>query len=185
MTDVRDDERHVGGHRAGAPGGADDDGLAAELAAQAGRRWWNTWTIYLGALVLVLGGFAGGILAERSYGTSTAGNLASGRSGQSVGGATGGRQQGGGMPSGMPDGSQRSASSTSATTGTVKLVDGTTLYVETADGTVVTIRTTDDTAVRIGKEAALKDLKAGDPVTVQGADSAGAVTASTITSNPR
>ncbi|WP_433532397.1 hypothetical protein ACQPYA_10365 [Micromonospora sp. CA-263727] len=184
MTDVSAGQRRAGEHRAdAAPGGPDDDGLATELVALAGRRWWNRWTVYLGAVALAMAGFAGGVLVEREYGTPASGSPAGARPGPAgTAGFPGGRQQGDGAPGGVtnPDG----ATGAAATTGTVKLVDGTTLYVQSADGTVITVRTTDDTAVRVAEAGVLTDLKVGDPVTVQGADSAGTVTATTITATP-
>jgi hypothetical protein len=56
----------------------------------------------------------------------------------------------------------------SATEGTVKLLNGTTLYIVTSDGRTVTVRTSDDTTVRKATESALSDLAEGDTVTVDG-----------------
>jgi hypothetical protein len=143
----------------------DDEALLAELAAVGARRWWNRWTIGLGVLVLLLGGFVAGVQVQRSYGPQPA--AAAGR--------------GGARPSGFPTAFPGRAEATTApaTTGTVKLVDGGTLYVQTADG-VVTVRTNGDTAVRT--PAALKNLKPGDPVTVEGPDDgSGTVTATSVT----
>ena len=86
----------------------------------------------------------------------------------------------------MTDVSAPAATTSAAvpTTGRIKLVDGTTLYVETADGTVVTVRTSGDTAVRTATAGKLKDVKAGDTVSVQGpAGADGTVTATTVTRN--
>jgi hypothetical protein len=157
-----------------------DDGLAAELAKAAPRRWWNRGTLVLGALALLLGGFLGGLQVQKHYGTGTTG--ATGR----AGGAAGARA--GGFPGGaFGGGAAPTAAATAAagpTTGKVKLVNGTTIYVETADGEVVTVRTSGDTAVRNATKAKLKDVKAGDTVSVQGAaDAEGTVTATTVTKN--
>lgn len=168
-----------------ADGSLAGDGLAAELAAAAGRRWWNRATLYLGAVALLIGGFLGGVLVQKSYGDSTA----SGPAGAAARGqrGAGGFAFPGGMPTGFPGGAGNpgaanpGAGGASVTTGTVKLVDGTTLYVQTEDGTVVTVRTSGDTAIKLARDGALKDLKAGDEVTVEGADTAGTVTATTVT----
>ncbi|MFC0029238.1 hypothetical protein ACFFMM_06830 [Micromonospora chaiyaphumensis] len=171
-----------------ADGSGSGDGLAGDLAAAAGRRWWNRGTLYLGALVLVTGGFLGGVQVQKSYGESTAGPATAASRGQRGAGGFGfpGGPAAAGMPTGAPGGAapntgNSGAGGASTTTGTVKLVDGTTLYVETADGTVVTVRTSGDTAIKLARDGALKDLKAGDAVTVEGANSAGTVAATTVT----
>ncbi|MFI5935160.1 hypothetical protein [Actinoplanes sp. NPDC051494] len=171
-------------------------GLAAELAKAAPRRWHNRGTVYLGAAVLLLGGFAGGLQVQKNYGTAataggrSAGAQQGGRGGFSGGGYPGGNvggQNAGGQNSGggaAPGAAAPGASAAAAgpTTGTVKLVDGTTIYVETTDGTVVTVRTSGDTDVRTASAGKLKDVRTGDSVTVQGAaDPDGTVTASTVT----
>lgn len=70
-----------------------------------------------------------------------------------------------------------------AATGTVKLVDGTIIYVQTESGAVVTIRTDGETTVQV--PGALKDLKAGDKITVAGeSTTTGTATATTITKTP-
>lgn len=151
--------------------------LDAELAAAASRRWWNRWTIVLGLVLLLLGGFVAGIEVQKAYGETPA---AAGP------GGPGGFRGQGGFPTAFPgagtQGGQgsRDGGSAEATTGTVKLVDGTTVYVETESGEMVTVRTDGDTSVRLpGK---LKDLKAGDKVSVEGGtDAEGSVTASSVT----
>ncbi|MGA5298881.1 hypothetical protein ACPCHT_03080 [Nucisporomicrobium flavum] len=155
----------------------DDDGLAAEIARAAPRRWWNRGTLGLGVAALLLAGFLGGLQAQKHWGTSATPAIAR------PGGAQGGR----GTFGSFPQAAAPTASAASApTTGKVKLVDGTTLYVQTPDGTVVTVRTSADTAVRTATTGKLKDVKAGDTVSVQGAESAdGTVTATTVTRSRR
>ena len=174
-----------GGLRGGPPGdlpGDDrDDGLASELAKAAPRRWWNRGTLVLAAVALLLGGFLGGLQVQKNYGTST--TAATGR----AGGAGGTGARAGGFPGGgaFGGGAAPTAAATAAagpTTGKVKLVNGTTIYVETSDGTVVTVRTSGKTTVQSATKGKLKDVKAGDTVSVQGAaDSEGTVTATTVT----
>ena len=178
------------------PGDADGDGLATQIAAAAGRRWWNRWTLCLGAMVLLLAGFMIGVQVQKSYGepAAPAGRTATGP-GQRGGTGQGGFPGGAGQPSGAPGAGQPGAGqpggglrptgaatgTTSTTTGTVKLVDGTTIYLQTADGTVVTVRTGTDTTVRIARDGTLKELRVGDQVTVEGSGTAGTVTATTVT----
>jgi len=166
-----------------------EDSLAAELAKAAPRRWWNRGTLILGAVALLLGGFVGGLQVQKNYGTSATaasarpGGTGTGGAGRAAGGY--GNFGGGGTGAFPGGGAAPSAAATAAagaTTGKVKLVDGTTIYVETADGTVVTVRTSGDTAVQTATTGKLKDVKAGDTVSVQGAAGAdGTVTATTVT----
>jgi hypothetical protein len=153
--------------------------LTVQLAAVAARRWWNRWTIVLAVGVLVLGTFLLGVQIERRYGPAE--TFAPTTPGANQRGAfPGGFPGGGAGPSAAPDPS----SAVAATTGTVKLVDGATVYVQTADGSTVTVRTSGETAVRLA--GSLSGLKAGDIVSVEG-DGAGTdtVTATTITQQRR
>ncbi|MFK3983967.1 hypothetical protein ACI2K4_26820 [Micromonospora sp. NPDC050397] len=180
----------------GASGGGD---LADELAVVAGRRWWNRATVYLAALVLLVGGFVGGVQAQKSYGDpSGVGPGATGRGGErgagGFAGYSGGRLANRPGDAGTADGAPTPGSATGegaagsgaaqTTTGTVKLVDGGTVYLETPDGTVVTVRTGADTAVTIARAGSLATLKAGDSVTATGPNTGGTVTASKVTAEP-
>jgi hypothetical protein len=163
--------------------------LAAELAAAAPRRWWNRATIYLGAAALLVGGFVAGAQVQQKYGepSTPAGAARPSGNGNNAGGMFGGypgAQTGGGQ--GQTGGqAQSGAGSTAAaapTTGKVKLVDGTTVYVETSSGDVVTVRTNGQTKVQAATSSSLKNLAAGDSVTVQGQSASdGTVTATTVT----
>ena len=161
-----------------------DDGLAAELAKAAPRRWWNRGTLGLGVLALLLGGFLSGVLVQKNYGTGTAASGAStGFNGLNRGtGGYPGFAAGGGP--GAAGGTPTASAAAADTTGTVKLVDGSTIYVQTASGTLVTIKTTGKTTVRTATKGVLKDVKAGDTVTVQGGAGAdGTVTATAVTTD--
>lgn len=168
-----------------APADAPDHELTAALAAAAPRRWWNRTTLALGALVLVLAGFLTGVHVQQRWGGEESSTAGPGRAGFPGGVPTafpgaGGRGQSGAGPGGA--GQPGGATAAATTSGTVKLVDGATLYVETADGTVITVRTTDTTAVRTAKASRLSALKTGQSVTVQGGPATdGTVTATTVT----
>ncbi|ASW57351.1 hypothetical protein CIK06_01655 [Plantactinospora sp. KBS50] len=164
-----------------------DDGLAAELARAQPRRWWNRATPWLLAAVLLVGGFAAGAQVQKTYGPQGGNAAGSARTGGQFAGRAG-YPGGGGFPGGAGNGYPGTGSGSgtgsrgggNATTGTVKLVDGSTIYVETESGELVTVRTNGDTTVAL--PGRLSDLKEGDRVSVQG-ESAGdsEVTADTVT----
>lgn len=168
-----------------------DEGLAAELAAAAPRRWWNRGTVVLATALLAGCAFLAGAFTQQRYGQpadgqqSTRGAAAGARTGQfpgmygSGGSVPGAGQQG---QNGTAPGGAAASAGPQTTTGTVKLVDGKTVYLETSDGQVITIRTTDSTVVRTAKKAKLTDLDAGDTLTVQGTTGDdNSLTATTVT----
>jgi hypothetical protein len=163
------------------------DGLASALAKAAPKHWWNRGTLVLGAVALLLAGFLGGLQVQKHWGTAaTASSNGAGFAGlnRNAGGGyqgyPGAGRAGGGFGNGT--GAAPSATAAAATTGTVKLVDGSTIYVQTPDGTVVTVKTTGTTTVQSAAKSSLKNLKAGQTVTVQGpAGTDGTVTATSVT----
>jgi len=183
------------------------DSLAEELAHAAPKRWWNRGTVVLAGLVLLAGGFVGGLQAQKHWGTaSTASRFptggfgagagtGAGRYGGGTGRAGAGAYGGGGFGQGTGGTGQgtgtgqtgaAAAAAPAATTGTVKLVDGSTIYVQTSDGNVVTVNTNGKTTVSAASKAALSSIKAGQTVTVQGAaGSDGAVTATSVTAQKK
>ncbi|WP_240670347.1 hypothetical protein [Actinoplanes solisilvae] len=160
-----------------------DDGLAAELAKAAPRRWWNRGTVVLGALLLLVGGFVTGLQVQSRWGTTDAPAVRGG----GFGGGQNRAAYGGGFPQGAPQGgapqggpAASTPTAAGATTGKVKLVNGTTIYVETADGSVVTVKT--DGGTTVATAGKLADVKAGQSITVQGSAAAdGTVTATAVT----
>jgi hypothetical protein len=176
-----------------------DDDLAKELAKAAPKQWWNKATVVLAAAALLVGGFVGGLQAQKQWGSS--GTTANGaRAGAFPGAAGAGRYGGGtgtgagayGLPgggTGQPGGTVPQAGATTAatgTTGTVKLVNGTTIYLQTPDGDVVTVKTDGKTSVSTARKGKLSDVKAGQSVTVQGATGTdGTVTATSVTATAK
>lgn len=113
----------------------------------------NRATKWLLAAVLVAGGFVGGIAAQQQWGTAETGTLPEGGFGAFTEGMD--------LPA-------DAAAAPETTTGTVVMVDGTTVYIETGDGATVIVETTEDTQVRSSQAADLADLAEGDQVTVTG-----------------
>ncbi|MBB2946826.1 cell division septal protein FtsQ [Actinoplanes lutulentus] len=148
-----------------------DDDLNSAIAAAAPKRWWNRTTLALLGLVLAVGGFLGGVQAQERWGSSSSPASSFPRNAGMPSG-------GGGFGGQRPD----AAASASGTSGTVKLIDGTTLYVETDAGETITVRTNDTTAVKLSETTTLDKLVSGQQVTVVGAaDTEGIVTATTVT----
>lgn len=167
---------------------APDSDLAAALAAAAPRCWFNRTTLVLGGLVLLVGGFLGGVQAQQHWGVTTpaAGTGRNGGFAGFPGGFAGNAGRGGtpGSASGgaTAPGAASGGAASDTTTGTVKLVDGTTLYVQTSGGDTVTVKTDGATKVRTTQPGSLKKLKAGQKVAVQGsAPTDGTIAATTVT----
>ena len=138
--------------------------LAAELAAApAPRRRPPSATVLLGAGVLLVAGFVGGIQADKAWGKNTA--SASPLSG--FAGAAGARRTGG------FGGANPTGGSDSTTVGTVKLVDGNTIYVQTTSGGVVPVKTTGSTKISVSKSGTTADITPGQTVLVQGSPGQG------------
>lgn len=151
------------------------DDLTERLKERAPRRLATRTTAVLGAVLLVVAGFLGGVQVQKHWGKSgsQATNPFANIAGFPTTGASGLPDFGGGLPGGTASG---------PTTGTVKLVDGDTVYIQTADGRTVTVKTTSDTSVRVSQAGSLKDLNAGATVSVEGSTgSDGTVTATTVT----
>ncbi|WP_329134372.1 hypothetical protein OG552_18790 [Streptomyces sp. NBC_01476] len=167
--------------------------ISAELAAPPRRKL--PWlTLILAACVVAAGAFSAGALVEKHQGGGSGSNpfaaLASARGGTGTGTGTGGRTFGGfgggasagtGTGTGTGTGSGTGAAG-GVTFGTVKLVDGSTIYVTDAQGNIVKVTTGGSTKVSETKEGKVSDLKAGQTVTVRGtAGSNGDIAATTVT----
>ncbi len=156
-----------------------EDDLATLLAKREHARP-NRITWALLALLLVAIGFAGGAFAHEKLGPSSSSGL------PSFGGGLPDFASGGGFPGGMPGsgpaaGSTDGAADADTTRGTVKLVDGNTLYVSTGADAVVIVTVPDDASVTKQNDIDLSDLAVGSTVTVTGeTGSDGKVTATSV-----
>jgi hypothetical protein len=157
------------------------DDLSEELSHAAPKTWINRTTLVVGALVLIVGGFLGGIQVQKHYGksssTSATPNLANLRS------QFAGRGGEGGFPGAGTATAAPNTAAAAPETGKIKLVDGSTIYVTLSDGTVVTVTTTKSTKVTTATTTKASALKAGQTVTIVGGtpDSTGNQTATSIT----
>ena len=158
--------------------------IAAELAAPPRRKM--PWlTLLLAGGVIAAGSFAGGALVEKNNGSSSgAGGAAAAfaklRSGSGSGstGGFGGFSRGG---SGTGTGTGTGAGG-GATSGTIKLIDGNTIYVTNSSGNIVKITAGSSTSVSIASNGTVSQLQPGQTVTVRGTtDSSGNVTATSVT----
>jgi hypothetical protein len=172
---------------------ADDpfaDDLAERLDAVAPRRWLNRTTVALAGLVLLVGGFVAGAQVQKHWGTQTSasanrgtfGNGTNPFAGGNFPGLTGRGGTGGTGNGGTGNGGTGTGTGGGATTGTVKLVDGTTVYITTSDGQTVIVKTGPSTTVNLNQAGTLKDLAPGATVSIQGqTGSDGSLSATSIT----
>lgn len=148
----------------------DDSDLEDRIAAAGGRRWRRS-TIVLACVALVAVGFALGAAVGRAA-TDIQVAIAEAEAGD---GAPGAEADPGVVdpPPGGPD--------DAAVTGTIRVVDGDSVYVEAADGTVTRVEVTDATTVTSTIAIERDDLRPGAPVVVRGDDGPdGTVTATEI-----
>jgi len=171
-----------------------DDELTAVLTRRP-RAKLPSLTVVLVVLVVASAGFIGGVLTGKHYGSSGSGGAAgfsrlpagvslpsgaAGGAGGSFGGFPGSGTGGtGSSPGGTGTGGGLGTGN--ATIGTIKLVDGKTVYVQTTSGSIVQVTTSSATKVTVSTSAPVKDLTPGTTVIVQGSkNSSGGVTATSI-----
>jgi hypothetical protein len=175
------------------------DGLTAVLTRRPRVRL-PSLTLVLVAVAVASAGFIGGIVVGKHYGSSSspasafsrfaagasapAGGAGAG-SATGLGGRTGGLGGAGGGLGGTSGGLGRSTgggfAAGNATIGTIKLIDGHTVYVQTSAGDIVQVSTSAGTKVTASSTVPVKDLQPGTTVIVEGTrNSSGGVTATSI-----
>ncbi|MGW4644925.1 hypothetical protein [Kitasatospora sp. NPDC004289] len=162
--------------------------IAAELAAPPRRKL--PWpTLVLAAAVVATLGFVGGVQYQKGEGgggNSAQGPRAGANQGQFPGGYGGTNRRAGGQNGqngqngqGLPNGQGGQGG---FTRGTVKQVDGNTVYLTDANGNTVKVTTTDATKVQLAKQGKASDLTPGQSVTVVGTpDGSGGYAATQLT----
>ncbi|MCG6494758.1 DUF5666 domain-containing protein [Kitasatospora sp. A2-31] len=149
--------------------------VTAELAAPPRRKL--PWlSLALGGAVIATAAFAGGVWYQKDNGSGGSGRAVAGGQQPRGAGATpgapgqnGGRRGGqGGQGNGQGGGGNGQGGQGGFTRGTVKAVDGTTVYLTDANGNTVKITTGDATKVQLNKEGKVADLQPGQSVTVVG-----------------
>jgi len=162
----------------------DDDELTAVLTRRP-RAKLPSLTLVLAAIVVASAGFLGGAMVGKHYGNSSSGNLAAAfsrlaaRSSASASAGSGGTGSGfGGSGFGGRGGL---CGRGNATVGTIKLIDGGTVYVQTTAGDIVQVATSTGTKVTVSSTVPVKDLRPGETVIVEGSkNSSGAIAATSI-----
>ncbi|MFE2412225.1 DUF5666 domain-containing protein [Kitasatospora sp. NPDC059408] len=164
--------------------------VAGELAAPP-RRPLPWLSLFLAGGVIATAAFAGGVWYQQNNGTTSSAPRASaagasqraaagGQGGQGGQGGYGG-QGGTGSRRGGGQGGQGQGGQPGFTRGTVKAVDGTTVYLTDANGNTVKVTTGDATKVQLNKDGKVADLQPGQSVTVVGTpDANGGYTASQL-----
>jgi len=121
----------------------------------------DKWTRILGVAVILLLVFNIGVRLGHASRPKAA--TPAGATGAGAGGAGAGAGAGANGPGGAGAGAPKSAAS-----GTIKAVDGTTIYVGQPDGTTKKVVANDSTRFTRTEPARLRDIQPGDRVTVEG-----------------
>jgi hypothetical protein len=171
------------------------DGLTAVLNRRP-RAKLPSLTVILVVVVVASAGFIGGIMVGKHYGSSgspasrfgafaaagaspSAGTGSGPRAGFGGAGGAGGGFGAAGAGAGF--GGAGGGAAGNATVGTIKLVDGSTVYVQTSAGDIVQVSTSSGTKVTASSTVPVKSLQPGEAVIVEGSkNSKGGVSATSI-----
>jgi hypothetical protein len=168
------------------PATADD---LSPVLARRPRAKLPSLTLTLCVAVIAAAGFFGGAEVGKHDGGSGSSGLAAfrGAAASAAAGRTGTGRTGTGFTgfgaggTGAGGAGAGGAAAGGATVGTIKLVDGNTVYVETEAGSIVQVAVSAGTKITVSSSGTVKDLQPGQTVIVAGAKSAsGGVNATTI-----
>ncbi|MDH6576482.1 DUF5666 domain-containing protein [Kitasatospora sp. MAP5-34] len=153
--------------------------ITAELAA-APRRKLPWLSLGLAGAAIATAAFAGGAWYEKGNGTTTGTSTrAAGQGARGAGGGAGG--YGGGAGGGTRRSGQGGAGGGFAR-GTVKAVDGSTVYLTDANGNTIKVTTAATTKIQLSKDGQVADLQPGQSVVVVGTpDASGGYAATQLT----
>jgi hypothetical protein len=154
----------------------DGSGITAVLTRRP-RAKLPSLTLVLAAIVVASAGFLGGALVGKHYGSSSSraaaafSQFAGARASASAGSGTGSTAAG---RTGL-------FGAGNATVGTIKLIDGATVYVQTTAGDIVQVATSAGTKVTVSSTVPVTNLRPGQTVIVEGSkNSSGAIAATSI-----
>ena len=156
----------------------DGSGITAVLTRRP-RAKLPSLTLVLAAIVVASAGFLGGALVGKHYGSSGSGAAAAfsrfaGARASASASAGAGAGTGAGGRAGLFGGGN-------ATVGTIKLIDGATVYVQTTAGDIVQVATSAGTKVTVSSTVPVTSLRPGQTVIVEGSkNSSGAIAATSI-----
>jgi hypothetical protein len=137
-------------------------------------------TLVLAVIVVASAGFLGGALVGKHYGSSSTSSLA-GAFSRMAARAGASASPGSGSGSGLSGRAGLFGGAGNATIGSIKLIDGSTIYVQTTAGDIVQVTTSSGTKVTVSTTVPVKDLQPGETVIVEGSkNSSGAVAATSI-----
>jgi hypothetical protein len=161
------------------------DGLTAVLNRRP-RAKLPSLTIVLVVVVVASAGFIGGIMVGKHYGSSGSSSLASRFGAFAAAGANASASTGTGSRTGLGGagggfGGAGGFAGGNATVGTIKLIDGSTVYLQTSAGDIVQVSTSAGTKVTASSTVPVKDLQPGETVIVEGSkNSSGGLSATSI-----
>lgn len=156
----------------------DGSGITAVLTRRP-RAKLPSLTLVLAAIVVASAGFLGGALVGKHYGSS--GSSAAAAFSRFAGArASASASTGSGSATGL-GGRTGAFGAGNATVGTIKLIDGATVYVQTTAGDIVQVATSAGTKVTVSSTVPVTSLRPGQTVIVEGSkNSSGAVAATSI-----
>jgi hypothetical protein len=150
---------------------SDDDWYHEPLPVRPVRRRLGPLTLLLVGLLAAASAFAGGVMAEKT----NVGTAATGTAARPAGSTAAAGRFGAGAGTGS------TGANGGATTGSVKLIDGTNIYITDSNGTIVKVATTPQSQISITAPGSLTAIKPGDNLTVSGATgSDGTITAASV-----